>query len=469
MLRVPRILPRSPRAARPWPSSPDHQASKGARAFDTGASIVVRYRERRTPRQPYGLARAASVASVGGAAGLSFTDYVRAAAGPGTTRRSYEIEAFHAGHVHPAPHPPAPRPPAPRPVAAPPTAARPAAVGGPALIVPRVPVAPPPPAPAERDPLSPEDALRRHWAESDRRAQAQAVGEASAEERSAIDALRRLAGQPGLEPGIESGGVAAVSPRATAPTRAPGRAPEPEAEPHPHTVFDRMGSALSYANTFDLGDVTLARRFDEMNAALDHERRAAHAASGRRTGASAAGAAPAREAVLDDLALMQDLVALRDRIASAQGDDATGWMGGGDGEADLPEDDLPEADLPDEGEAPGEPSAAAPTAASPAAPGGAPSVIPPRGAAPAANAPPPVATMPGAPASPPQPGPAAAGPTPVVGGPTPTVPNRSTVDGELMVCRPVSPADLIEIVPATPATTPTATSPATSPAAARTR
>ncbi len=52
--------------------------------------------------------------------------------------------------------------------------------------------------------------------------------------------------------------------------------PAPAASPTPtysdaHSVFDRMGKSMAYANSFDLGTITLEQRFDEFDRLLDVE------------------------------------------------------------------------------------------------------------------------------------------------------------------------------------------------------
>ncbi|MDJ0702772.1 MAG: hypothetical protein QNJ46_05780 [Leptolyngbyaceae cyanobacterium MO_188.B28] len=48
---------------------------------------------------------------------------------------------------------------------------------------------------------------------------------------------------------------------------------EVEAETPPHDVFDRMGHNMSYANSFDLGSISLEQRFDEFDEVLAKEER----------------------------------------------------------------------------------------------------------------------------------------------------------------------------------------------------
>lgn len=278
MSRQPRPLPvplgRSLRALQPGPSTV-------VRAFDTGASVVLRYRRESFPSAPTARARSTTRALRTMPGGVSsFSAYLREAAATGASLAPYVIEAFEVGQGTPVGEPR--RGTAPRPVT--PVQAAPVAAPLPAA------------APSARETLSPEEALRRHWEESDRRAQARALAEASPEEREAIVAIRRAAGQP----------TAIETPPAPAAPR----------EPHPHDVFERMGVAMAYANTFDVGDVTLARRFDEMNAVLDREQQRV---TSRGRPAQPEPAPP----VVDDFSLMQDLIALRDSLPQPAGAAAT--------------------------------------------------------------------------------------------------------------------------------------------------
>lgn len=321
MLRIPRILPNAREGApRPAP----------ARAFDTGAAVVVRY-----ARQAIGVAasrerpaRATASSAFDPRSGLTFTALVRAAANPGSTRRPYVVEAFESGELQPAgegmPGEPAGVSVAP----APPVAA------------PRV--APMPPAP------SGEERMRQLWDAQDRGA----AGGASAEECAELDALREAAGLADRAGGAQ---------RPAPPDQA---AASVVAGEHPHDVFDRMGAALAYANTFDAGEIPLARRFAELDAQLDRERARASAA---RPGARAASAAPP---ALDELSLFEDVIALREALAA---------------EGALP------------GCAPGERRETAERSATPPAPA----------ATPPAAAPPAAAEAPAVPPAPPVPNPAA--------------------------------------------------------------
>ena len=44
-----------------------------------------------------------------------------------------------------------------------------------------------------------------------------------------------------------------------------------EADERPHDVFDRMGHNMSYANSFDLGSISMEQRFEELDEAIDNE------------------------------------------------------------------------------------------------------------------------------------------------------------------------------------------------------
>lgn len=347
MLRIPRILPNAREGApRPAP----------ARAFDTGAAVVVRY-----ARQAIGVAasrerpaRATASSAFDPRSGLTFTALVRAAANPGSTRRPYVVEAFESGELQPAgegmPGEPAGVSVAPAPPAAAPR------------------VAPVPPAP------SGEERMRQLWDAQDRGA----AGDASAEECAELDALREAAGLADRAGGAQRPAppLAPAQPHPAGPAladRAGGaQRPAPPdqaaasvvAGEHPHDVFDRMGAALAYANTFDAGEIPLARRFAELDAQLDRERARASAA---RPGARAASAAPP---ALDELSLFEDVIALREALAA---------------EGALP------------GCAPGERGETAERSATPPAPA----------ATPPAAAPPAAAEAPAVPPAPPVPNPAA--------------------------------------------------------------
>ncbi|NMF86708.1 hypothetical protein [Nodosilinea sp. P-1105] len=57
-----------------------------------------------------------------------------------------------------------------------------------------------------------------------------------------------------------------------------GLPPDPEPTPAPtysnaHSVFDRMGNNMAFANSFDLGTVSLQQKFDEFDQTLDDEER----------------------------------------------------------------------------------------------------------------------------------------------------------------------------------------------------
>jgi len=350
MLRIPRILANArPAAPRPAP----------ARAFDTGAAVVVRY-ARRTFAVAASRERpvhARSQAAFDPLAGLTFTALVRAAANPGSTRRPYVVEAFQAGELHaadesgptvPAGAPAAPAPPAPG-------------------AAPRV--APAAPAP------SGEERMRQLWDAQDRGG----VGDASAEECAALDALREAAGLPPTRP-AEPRPPAGGRPAPGGPDGSAGGEAAPAAAAsvvppeHPHDVFDRMGTALAYANTFDAGEIPLARRFAELDAQLDRERARASA----RAGARAASAAPHPPA-LDELSLFEDVIALRDALAAEAEAECAPTSPGEIRERAAP------------------PPAAGATSPAQAAPTKAPAVAPP---APPPPAPPPPAATEG-PASPP--------------------------------------------------------------------
>lgn len=87
---------------------------------------------------------------------------------------------------------------------------------------------------------------------------------------------------------------------------------EAEAEARPHDVFDRMGRNMSYANSFDLGSISLEQRLDEFDELLNKEERTLSKAKsvqiedGSNTEGVSASLALDEAALEADLALMQE-------------------------------------------------------------------------------------------------------------------------------------------------------------------
>jgi hypothetical protein len=161
------------------------------------------------------------------------------------------------------------------------------------------------PPPAGRAAATPQEAIQQHWSARDASTDMSAMRNASRQECADVDAIRSRHGLPpaSAEPARS---VEPPPPVAQESSRRPAKIAPAE---DPHGVFDRMAASLSYANTFDAGDVRLQRRFDEMNAVLDGEARKATRRSEQAVAAS-------RPQDMDDLSLMKDLVSLRDKLGT---------------------------------------------------------------------------------------------------------------------------------------------------------
>jgi hypothetical protein len=116
------------------------------------------------------------------------------------------------------------------------------------------------------------------------------------EDRQWDDTLRTVA-QPAPPPGTR------VAPQ---PPPTPAPAPKPDA----HEVFNQMGLAMNYANSFDLGAVDLSARFDQFERELALDTRPA-------PGAAAPIAVPVKALELDDFDLVADLAHLSGAQATA--------------------------------------------------------------------------------------------------------------------------------------------------------
>jgi hypothetical protein len=325
--------------------------SPTSRAFDTGDRVTVRYAptaQVRTVTRTRTVARSASVP--GGAplpAGLtSFSAYVREMVATGASVAAYTVEAFCTDTTPPTLMPtlepsaekaggaaaPPPQDLMPAPVVATPTAATPAESAAP--------------------PATPEERLRAQWAFEEQIATARSLVDATDEERQAVNAIRCASGQTPLAPA-----PVALEP----PPAAPQVSPSPPAPAESmsvadgHARFDRLMAAdLAYATTFDAGNVTLSRRFHEMDAMLDREESRAHERTLSR-------AAHAEQPQVEDKALLDDLAALCRRLSS-------------------------EAVPPETGTAPTETPTASPTAAPTEAPAPAPTAGSPPAPAPVSGA-----------------------------------------------------------------------------------
>ncbi|MEO1395810.1 MAG: hypothetical protein AAFV90_23175 [Cyanobacteria bacterium J06634_5] len=107
-------------------------------------------------------------------------------------------------------------------------------------------------------------------------------------------------------------------------------------EQAPHDVFDRMGHNMSYANSFDLGSISLEQRFDAFDEAIDRaaeKLEAKHQAiqSKKERTAQALDAPLA----LDDVALVADLALMQETMANDEDN-------GGEGHHAESDDDAPD-------------------------------------------------------------------------------------------------------------------------------
>src|SRR5262249_45058597 len=111
--------------------------------------------------------------------------------------------------------------------------------------------------PRRKAPVTPEEAIQQHWDARDQSADVLARA-ASPQECADRGAIRAMHGgrPPAAKPALPVASATAPRNGADVPARAP-------ATEDPHGVFDRMAASLSYANTFDAGDVRVLRRFDE--------------------------------------------------------------------------------------------------------------------------------------------------------------------------------------------------------------
>jgi hypothetical protein len=96
------------------------------------------------------------------------------------------------------------------------------------------------------------------------------------------------------------GGATAAAPAATTPAAAVPDAP-PAPRTNAHEVFNQMGLAMNYANSFDLGAVDLSARFDRFDAELALESKPPPAA---------APPVPVQALALDDFDVVADLAEL---------------------------------------------------------------------------------------------------------------------------------------------------------------
>lgn len=245
-----------------------------AASFDSGQPIRVRYR-----RRPQTTVRAASFSAPTGFVAL-VREVMSTGAGTGIAPREVggnpRTEVLQAFGVQVVPLPESkPRvpvlPPAPvQPVASrPPT---PVPVGSQLPTSATVPPAAPlPPLPDVA--ANPEERLRAAWAVSDSIPTATALS-TDGREVAGLNALRAELGQAPIVPTVPP--MHAAPSRSSAPSpgaaKAPAEAEEVSEPAHPtHDLFDRLGETLSYATTFDAGEFSLAKRFAQLDAALDRE------------------------------------------------------------------------------------------------------------------------------------------------------------------------------------------------------
>lgn len=92
-------------------------------------------------------------------------------------------------------------------------------------------------------------------------------------ERELAAILGTSAASPAPDPLFTNPGAAA---QPTPPAAAPAKPAEPEVIHPNHNVFDQMGLAMRYANSFDLGNVSLNDRFEHFDKDLDTGRSNAH-------------------------------------------------------------------------------------------------------------------------------------------------------------------------------------------------
>lgn len=92
---------------------------------------------------------------------------------------------------------------------------------------------------------------------------------------------------------------------------APQPTPTPAARPDAHEVFNQMGLAMNYANSFDLGAVDLSARFDQFDAELSLE---------SKPMPKPTAPVPVQALALDDFDLVADLAVLSGAQAAAAAD-----------------------------------------------------------------------------------------------------------------------------------------------------
>lgn len=127
------------------------------------------------------------------------------------------------------------------------------------------------------------------------------------EELAALAEIRDSAGAPPMGAPVEAPFPPPPAPTANTPQQAPKALVQPQAASvgHGHDVFDRMAPPM--AMTFDVGNVSLQRQFDAMDARLDRE-----ATPRPRNGR-------ARAASVDDMSLAHDLAGMRWALAAHAG------------------------------------------------------------------------------------------------------------------------------------------------------
>jgi hypothetical protein len=121
------------------------------------------------------------------------------------------------------------------------------------------------------------------------------------EELAALAEIRDSASVPRVAPSGEAPFPPPPSGKEAAPAPPPAP-PKGAALSYAHDVFDRMAPPM--AMTFDVGDVSLQRRFSQMDSRLDREARRVRSASRSPNDRAAA-------ASIDDHSLAQDLAAMR--------------------------------------------------------------------------------------------------------------------------------------------------------------
>ncbi|MEO1353904.1 MAG: hypothetical protein AAFW84_34990 [Cyanobacteria bacterium J06635_15] len=92
----------------------------------------------------------------------------------------------------------------------------------------------------------------------------------------------------------------------------------PEVAQTPHDVFDQMGHNMSYANSFDLGSISLEQRFDEFDEVLGQQHSTPPKAKALQVGEQTRGAAAL---ALDEAALVEDIALMQATMPQASAPD----------------------------------------------------------------------------------------------------------------------------------------------------